>query len=75
MTLWITLINLYDKELPPKHEFYLKLKDEEITDEDYEHAKKVWKKFKIKNIGEYHDLYLETGVLLVSDVFENFGNI
>ena len=41
----------YDKELPPKHEFYSKLKDEEITDEDYKHAKKSMEKIKNKKYG------------------------
>ena len=43
-----------------------------ITDDEYDHAKKVWKTFKIKTMGEYHDLYLVGDVLLQTDVFENF---
>ena len=34
--------------------------------------KKVWKVFKIKNLGEYHDLYVQNDTLLLSAVFENF---
>ena len=59
-------------ELPNKNEFYSLLNDEHISDEQYDHAKKVWKTFKIENMGRYDDLYLNRDVLLVTDVFENF---
>ena len=45
-------------ELPVKKHFYSILNDQDITDDEYDHAKKVWKTFKIKTMGEYHDLYL-----------------
>ena len=67
-----SLKKLDEKQLPPKEEFYSKLNDEYISDEDYQHALNVFYKFNCKSIRDYHDLYLKSDVLLLSDVFENF---
>ena len=61
-----------EESLPDKESFYSELNNEHITDEDYAHAQKVWDTFKIKNLGEYHDLYVQSDTALLSDVFENF---
>ena len=63
-----------ETSLPDKEAFYSELNLEDITDKDYEHAQKVWKVFGIKNLGEYHDLYVQSDTLLLADVFENFRN-
>ena len=47
----------------------------DITDADYAHVKRVCKDFEIKNLGEYHDLYVQSNTLLLADVFENFQNM
>ena len=48
----------FNKTLLPKKDFYSKLNMEDIEDSDYNHAKRVCKDFEIKNLGEYHVLYL-----------------
>ena len=58
-----------EESLPDKEYFYSELNKEHITDEDYAHAQKVWDIFKIKNLGEYHDLY---DTELLADVLESF---
>ena len=57
--------------LPEKEEFYSNLNIEEIKDADYMYDKRVCKDFEIKEIGEYHDLYLKSDTLLLAGVFEN----
>ena len=64
-----------ESKLPDKAKFYSKLNMNEVSDKDYEHARKVWKEFEIKNMGEYHDLYLLTDTILLANVFESFGNV
>ena len=57
-----------------KEEFYSHLNMEGITDADYVHAKEVSKDFEIKNVGEYHVLYVKMDTVLLAGVFENFRN-
>ncbi|XP_028417042.1 uncharacterized protein LOC114541307 [Dendronephthya gigantea] len=61
--------------LPPKESFYNVLNDEHISDEDYAHATNVFNKFACRNMGDYHDLYLTSDVLLLADVFKNFRSV
>ena len=61
-----------EKKLTNKDDFYSMLNNEHISDTQYVHAIKVWKTFKLKNMGDNHDLYLKSGVLLLADIFEKF---
>ena len=47
---------------------------EDLIDIDYRHAKQLFKDFKINNLGDYHDLYVQSDTLLLADVFESFRN-
>ena len=58
--------------VPQKENIYSNLNMEDITDADYIHAKTVCKNFEIKNLDEFHDLYLKSDTLFLADVFENF---
>ena len=62
----------FNWSLPSIDKFYSNLNMSGISDGDYEHASKVWTEFGIKNMGEYHDLYLRTDVILLANVFESF---
>lgn len=72
-------MNSFDRfketKLPNKKHFYNDFTEEHISDGDYTHAKNVWNTFNIKNMGEYHDLYMKSDVYLLTDIFENFRNI
>ena len=61
-----------EDKLPDKSKFFSSLKESNISDKEYERAINVWEVYKIKTLGEYHDLYLKTDVLLLVDVFEKF---
>ena len=61
-----------ETELPPIECFYSKLTRSGISEEDYEHAKKVWNEFNLRNLGDYYDLYLKMDVILLANVFEEF---
>ena len=69
-------INSWDRleetQLPPINAFYSNLNMSSISEEDCQHTQKVWEEFGIRNLGDYHDLYLRTDVVLLANVFEAF---
>ena len=65
---------LDETSLPNKEDFYSSLNMKGITSVDYRYAKRIYKESKLKNLGDYHDLYFQSDTLLLADVFENFRN-
>ena len=61
-----------ETQLPSIEAFYSKLNMPSISNNDYQHAQKVWKEFRIHNLGDYHDLYFRTDVVLLANVYEAF---
>ena len=64
----------FKEELPNKEEFYSSLTYKKITDKEYDHILKIWNKFEMKMMNDYHNLYLKCDVLLLAGEFENFIN-
>ena len=64
-----------EDELPDKGKFFSSLKDCEINEKEYERAVNVCKLFKIKTLGQYHDLYLKTDVLLLAECLKSLLNL
>ena len=64
-----------ETSLPSIEKFYSNLNMSGVNDDDYEHACSVWPEFRIRNMGEYHDLYLRTDVVLFANVFESFRRV
>ena len=71
MNIWIAAKKFDETTIPAKEAFYSKLNEEDISDSDYAHVKKLWKVFDIKSLGEYHDLYVQCDTILLK-VCENF---
>ena len=63
------MIGISETSLPEKEDFYCHLNMEDITDADYAHTKIFFKDFEMKNLGEYHGLYVQSNTLLLADVF------
>ena len=63
-----------ETKLPSIDKFYSNLKLENLTDSDYRYVNRVFKKSELKNMVEYHDLYVNSDTLLLCDVFENVRN-
>ena len=61
-----------ETQLPPIDAFYSSLNMSLISEEYYQHAQRVWKEFGIRDLGDYHNLYLRTDVVLLANVFEAF---
>ena len=64
-----------ETSLPSKESFYSNLNMENIDYIDYRHGNNVFNKFKLNNVGDYHDLYVQRDTLLLADVFENFRDM
>ena len=60
-----------ETSLPSKESFYSNLNMENIEDIDYRHGNNLFNKFKLNNLGDYHDLFVQSDTLLLADVFEN----
>ena len=63
-----------ETSLPDKEIFYSNLNIKYIKDVDYRYTQKVFEGFKLRNLGDYHDLYVQSDTLVLADVFENFRN-
>ena len=75
MITWLHLKKFNEEQLPSQEQFCSRLSEEEITNDDSEQTRQIWKHFDTKNMGEHHDLELKTVVLLLTDVFENFRDM
>ena len=64
-----------EMKLPLREAFYSKLNMAGVREEDYEHACRVWKEFGLKDLGEYHNLYLKTDVILLANISEEFRKV
>jgi len=66
---------LEEISLPPREAFYSNLTERECSQDDYDHALKVWSHFSCSTLKDYLELYLKTDVFPLTDIFENFRKI
>ena len=64
-----------ETSLPSKKDFYGNLNMEDIDHIGYRHGNNMFKGFKLENLRNYRDLYVQSDTLLLADVFENFRDI
>ena len=64
-----------ENSFPSKESFYSNLNMEDIDDIDYRHGNNVFDRFKLNNLGDYHDQYVQSDTLILADVFENVRNM
>ena len=64
-----------EKSLSSKEDFHSNLNMDDINDIDYRHGNNVFKRFELENVGDYHDLYVQSDTQLLADVFENFRDM
>ena len=64
----------YETTLLNKESSYSELYLEDITDKDYTHAQKVFEEFRLKNLGDYCDFYVQSDTLLLTGIYENLRN-
>ena len=64
-----------EEQLPAIDKFYSNLNLKDINKDDYRYAQKLWSTFNIKNLGEYHDLYVQSDAAQLADIFEQFRTL
>jgi len=62
-------------KLPSNEAFYSQLTRQHISDADYRHGQQVWSAFRCQTLGDYHNIYLRTDVLVLAAVFESFRSV
>ena len=63
-----------ETELQSQQKFNSSFRNTKITNDDYKHAKNVWKTFNCKTMKDYYKLYVKLDTYLLADCFENFRN-
>lgn len=73
---WVdSTVKFHQTSLPDQNDFYNDIGECECTDEQYKQAQLVWDEFDCKTFEDYSNLYLETDVYLLADVYEKFRDL